>query len=76
MNVMGLEAIFPRPRLSKSSQEHKKYPYLLRDLQIGHPDHVWCSDLTYIRMAHGFIYLMVIMDWFSRYVISRAVSLT
>ncbi len=76
MHLMGVEAIYPKPRLSKSLKEHKKYPYLLRDLSINYRDHVWCADITYIRMAQGFIYLVAIMDWFSRYVIAWELSNT
>ena len=76
MRRMGLEAVYPKPRLSKASPEHKKYPYLLKDLVIDHPDQVWCADMTYIRMLHGFVYLTVIMDWYSRYVLSWEISTT
>ncbi len=57
-------------RLSRSNQEHKKYPYLLNKMVIDHPDQVWCADITYIRMAHGFVYLVAIMDWYSRFVLA------
>ena len=76
MRLMGLEAVYPKPCLSKASPEHKKYPYLLKDLVIDHPDQVWCADMTYIRMLHGFVYLTVIMDWYSRYVLSWEISTT
>jgi putative transposase len=76
MRLMGLEAIYPKPKLSKSSPEHKKYPYLLKNLVIDHPDQVWCADLTYIRMLHGFVYLVAIMDWHSRYVLAWEISTT
>jgi len=76
MRLMGLYAIYPKPRLSQSSTEHKKYPYLLKGVTIDHPDQVWASDITYIRLLHGFLYLVVIMDWFSRYVLSWEVSIT
>lgn len=76
MRLMGLETIYPKPRFSKASALHKKYPYLLKDLVIDHPDQVWCADLTYIRMLHGFVYLVVIMDWYSRYVLSWEISTT
>ena len=69
MRRMELEAIYPKPQLSLSSQEHKRYPYLLRALVIDRPDQVWCADITYIRMLYGFIYLGAVMDWFSRYVL-------
>ena len=76
MRLMGLEALYPRRNLSKACPEHKKYPYLLRDLVIDHPDQVWAADITYIRMRHGFIYLVAIMDWFSRYVTAWEISIT
>jgi putative transposase len=76
MRLMGLEVIYPKPRLSKSFPEHRKHPYLLRDMIIDHPDQVWCADITYIRMHHGFIYLVVVMDWFSRYVLAWELSIT
>jgi putative transposase len=76
MRLMGLEAIYPKPRLSKASPEHRKYPYLLKNLVIGHPDQVWCTDLTYIRMLHGFVYLVAVMDWYSRYVLAWEISIT
>jgi len=76
MRVMGLEAIYPKPRLSKSNKEHNKYPYLLKGMSIEKPNQVWSSDITYIRLIHGFVYLVAIMDWFSRYVLSWAVSNT
>ena len=74
MRFMGLEAIYPKPRLSCSNQAHKKYPYLLNKMVIDHPDQVWCADITYIRMAHGFIYLVAIMDWYSRFVLAWDIS--
>jgi putative transposase len=76
MRLMGLEAIYPKKRLSKSCPEHRKYPYLLRGLKIGHPDQVWCADITYLRLYHGFIYLVAVMDWFSRYVLAWELSIT
>ena len=76
MRLMDIEAIYPKPRLSKSHKEHIKYPYLLRGLAIDHPNQVWCVDITYIRMLHGFVYLVAIMDWFSRYVLSWKLSTT
>lgn len=74
MRLMGLEAVYPKQRLSLSNQAHKAYPYLLRNLTIDHPDQVWCTDITYIRMLHGFAYLVAIMDWYSRYVLSWELS--
>lgn len=76
MGLMGLEAIHPKPRLSRGSKEHQIYPYLLRGRVIDRPDSVWCADITYIRMSRGFIYLVAIMDWFSRYVLSWGISLS
>ena len=76
MRLMGLEAIYPKPRLSAAKQEHRKYPYLLRNLSIMRPDHVWSTDITYIRLKGGYVYLAAIMDWFSRYVVSWSLSIT
>ena len=76
MRLMGIEAIYPKPRLSKVNKEHIKYPYLLRGLTIDHPNQVWCVDITYIRMLRGFVYLVAIMDWYSRYVLSWKLSTT
>ena len=76
LRLMGLEAIYPKPRLSRNNPEHKIYPYLLRNLDITRPNQVWCSDITYIRMGKGFLYLTVIMDWFSRKVLSWELSNT
>ena len=74
MQTMGLEAIYPKPNLSKPDQAHKKYPYLMRDLRVVHPDQAWAADITYIPLPHGFAYLLAIMDWFSRYVIAWDLS--
>jgi putative transposase len=76
MRLMGLYAIYPRPRTSRSLPDHKVYPYLLKGMRIDRPDQVWASDITYIRLLHGFVYLVVIMDWFSRYVLSWELSIT
>lgn len=76
MRAMGLEAVYPKPRLSQAHPEHKKYPYLLKDLVIDHADQVWFADITYIRMVHGFVYLMAVMDWFSRYILAWQISIT
>jgi len=76
MRIMGLRAIFPGPRTSIPSLEHKKYPYLLRNLAIQRPNQVWCSDITYIPMPHGFMYLVAVMDWYSRFVLSWQLSNT
>lgn len=74
MRQMGLEAIYPKKRLSVKDAAHKVYPYLLRGTAIDRPDHVWCSDITYIRLTRGFAYLVAVMDWFSRYVLSWELS--
>lgn len=76
LRAMGLEAVYPKPKLSLAHPEHKKYPYLLKDLVIDRPDQVWGSDITYIRMVHGFVYLVAVMDWFSRYVLAWQISIT
>lgn len=74
MRQMGLMAIYPKPRTTQNIIEHAKYPCLIRKLNIDHADQVWCSDITYIRMLRGFMYLVAIMDYFSRYVLSWSVS--
>jgi putative transposase len=74
MRLMGLEAIYAKPRLSDPAPGNRIYPYLLRGLAIEKPDAVWATDITYIRLRQGFIYLVAIMDWFSRYVLSWEVS--
>jgi len=74
MADLGLEAIYPGPNLSKARHEHKKYPYLLRGLSIVRPNQVWSADVTYIRMRKGFLYLVAVIDWFSRYVLSWDLS--
>lgn len=74
MKKMGLYAIYQKPKISKSHPDHKKYPYLLKGLAVNSPDHVWCTDITYIRMHQGFVYLVAIMDWFSRFVLSWEIS--
>jgi putative transposase len=74
MRIMGLEAVAPKPNLSKPAKGHKIYPYLLRGVTIDGPDHVWSTDITYIPMAKGFLYLTAVMDWYSRYVICWQIS--
>ena len=74
MRVMGIQAIYPKPRLSKSSPAHRVYPYLLRDVKISRVNQVWSTDITYVRMRQGFLYLVAILDWFSRYVVSWQLS--
>ena len=73
---MGLKAIYRHPRTSKPAPGHKIYPYLLGDLRITRPNQVWAADITYIPMAHGFLYLVAIIDWYSRYVLSWRLSNT
>ena len=76
LRVMGLEAIFPKPRLSIPDPVAGKYPYLLRGLSVERPDQVWCADITYIGLEAGWAYLVAVMDWFSRYVLAWEVSNT
>src|SRR6195952_4190795 len=76
MRVMGLEAIYQKPNTSKGHPDHKVYPYLLRGLAIERPSQVWCADITYIPMAKGFVYLVAVMDWFSRRVLAWRISIT
>ncbi len=76
MQKMGLQAIYPKPKTSKAAQERKLYPYLLRGLEILQPNFVWSADITYIPMRQGFMYLVAIIDWFSRYVLTWQLSNT
>jgi putative transposase len=76
MRIMGLEAIYPKPKLSVGGRGHKIYPYLLRGVTIERPDQVWSADITYVPMASGFMYLAAVIDWFSRYVIAWKLSNT
>lgn len=76
MERMGIEAIYPKPKLSQAAEGHKIYPYLLKGVSVERADQVWSTDITYIRMAQGFVYLVAVMDWFSRYVLSWRLSLT
>jgi putative transposase len=76
LRIMGLEAVAPKPDLSKPAKGHKIYPYLLRGVPMDGPDHVWSTDITYIAMGKGFLYLTAVMDWYSRYVISWQISNT
>jgi putative transposase len=71
---MGIEAIYPKPKLSKGNSESKKYPYLLKGVSIERPNQVWCTDITYIPTKKGFAYLVAIMDWHSRCVLSWELS--
>ena len=76
MRLMGLEAIFQAPRTSTPHPEHRVYPYLLRNLTVVRPDHVWCADITYIPVRRGFLYLIAIMDWATRHVLAWRLSNT
>jgi putative transposase len=76
MAVMGLEALFPRPRTTTAAAEARVYPYLLRDRVLTRADEVWSSDITYVPMRHGFMFLTAVIDWFSRYVLSWRLSNT
>ena len=76
MRVMGIAAIYQKPNTSLGHPAHKVYPYLLRGLVIDRANQVWCADITYVPMAKGFVYLVAVMDWFSRRVLSWRVSIT
>lgn len=76
MQVMGIQALYPKGSLSKANPEHKVYPYLLRELAISQPNQVWSTDITYVPLANGFLYLVAVMDWYSRYVLSWRLSNT
>lgn len=76
MGLLGLQAIYPKPRTSVTNGSHKKYPYLLRDVEILRADHVWGTDITYIPLKGGYLYLTAILDWYSRYVLSWRLSNT
>lgn len=76
MDLMGLQAVYPRPRTSLPNVQHQKYPYLLRGLTINRPNQVWATDITYIPMPTGFMYLVVVMDWYSRFVLTWQLSNT
>jgi len=76
MRLMGLEAIYPKKKTSRPHPDHKVYPYLLRNMNIDHPNQVWAADITYIPMARGFMYLVAVMDWYSRKVLSWRLSNT
>jgi putative transposase len=76
MELMGIEAVYPKPKLSQPGEDHKIYPYLLGGVEVSRINQVWSTDITYIRMAQGFLYLVAVMDWFSRYVLSWSLSLT
>jgi putative transposase len=76
MQLMGLRSLAPQPTTTKAHPDHPKYPYLLRNLSVDRPNHVWCSDITYIPFKKGFLYLVAIMDWHSRKVLTWRVSNT
>jgi len=76
LRKMGIQAIYPKINLSKANLDHKIYPYLLRNMAIIRRNQVWSTDITYIRLRQGFVYLMAIIDWYSRYVINWKISTT
>ena len=76
MALMGIEAVYPKPKLSQPGEGHRIYPYLLRGTTVARVNQVWSTDITYIRMEQGFLYLVAVMDWFSRFVLSWSLSLT
>ena len=76
MREMGIFAIVPGPNTSKPAPQHQIYPYLLRNVTAEHPNHIWGIDITYIRLAHGWLYLTAVLDWYSRYILSWALSQT
>jgi putative transposase len=76
LRLMGLEAIYPKPKLSAARAGHRIYPYLLRDVSIHRPDQVWSTDITYVPLAQGFMYLAAVIDWYSRYVLAWRLSNT
>lgn len=76
MQVIGINAIYPKPRTTKPNKNHKVYPYLLRDIEVRYPNQAWAIDITYIPMKKGFLYLVAIIDWFSRKVLSWRLSNT
>lgn len=76
MREMGIEAIYQKPNLSKNSLPHPVYPYLLKGVTASHPNHIWGTDITYIRMHQGFLYLVAYLDWFSRFILSFRLSTT
>lgn len=76
MRLMGLQAIYPKRRTTQPAAGHKIYPYLLRDVDVTRPNQVWSSDITYVPLRHGFMYLVAVLDWYSRYVLSWRLSNT
>jgi putative transposase len=76
LRMMGLDAIYQAPNLSQANQENQVFPYLLRGVVATHCDHIWSTDITYIRLEKGFVYLMAVIDWYSRYVLAWSISTT
>jgi putative transposase len=76
MELLGIEAVYPKPKLSQPGEGHRIYPYLLRGTTVERVNQVWSTDITYIRMAQGFLYLVAVIDWFSRFVLSWSLSVT
>jgi putative transposase len=76
MHEMGILAIYPGPNLSKRARQANIYPYLLKNVQASYPNHVWGLDITYIRLKHGWMYLVAILDWYSRYIVSWEMNQT
>jgi putative transposase len=76
MGLLGIQAVYPKPKLSQPGEGHRIYPYLLSGTSVDRVNQVWSTDITYIRMAQGFVYLVAVMDWFSRFVLSWSLSLT
>ena len=76
MRILGVEALYPKPNLSRPAPGHQIYPYLLRGVSIERPNQVWSTDITYLPMPGGFLYLVAVMDWFSRFVLSWELSNT
>ena len=76
MEVMGIEAVYPKPKVSQPGEGHKIHPYLLKGVEVTRVNQVWSTDITYIRLRGGFVYLVAVMDWYSRYVLSWSLSLT
>ena len=76
MGLLGIQAVYPKPKLSQLREGHRIYPYLLSGTTVERVNQVWSTDITYIRMAQGFVYLVAVMDWFSRFVLSWSLSLT
>ena len=76
MRQMGIEAVYAKPKLSRPGEGHKIYPYLLKEMKIERKNQVWCTDITYVPLRQGFLYLVAVMDWFSRFVLSWRLSLT